>query len=195
MRRAPPFTMSTAERSRNRDARFRPESHEEKGVNFLTKTVGREMKPSCELVLQKEDYQTETSKRMAVNIMDFNLSEEHHLIRASVRELYFEKYVEPIAEMTDAEAKFPADTIKKLVEQDFLGIPLPSGIWRRRGGSPELHHRSGRNIQGHARRQVSRLRVEIPPSLVFQFLSLEPKNRSKDSWFPFARAKYSAPLP
>ena len=56
--------------------------------------------------------------------MDFNLTEEHKLIRASVRE-FCEKYVEPIAEATDSEPKFPADTIKKLAEQDLLGIPYP----------------------------------------------------------------------
>ena len=56
--------------------------------------------------------------------MDFNLSEEHKLIRSSVRE-FCEKYVEPIAELTDSEAKFPADTVKKMAEQDWLGIPYP----------------------------------------------------------------------
>ena len=56
--------------------------------------------------------------------MDFNLTEEHKLIRANVRE-FCQKYVEPIAEITDSEPKFPADTIKKLAEQDMLGIPYP----------------------------------------------------------------------
>jgi butyryl-CoA dehydrogenase len=56
--------------------------------------------------------------------MDFNLTEEHQLIRSSVRE-FCQKYVEPLAEITDSEAKFPADTVKKLAEQDWLGIPYP----------------------------------------------------------------------
>ncbi|MGD0397542.1 MAG: acyl-CoA dehydrogenase [Syntrophobacteraceae bacterium] len=56
--------------------------------------------------------------------MDFNLTEEHQLIRSGVRE-FCQKYVEPCAEITDAEAKFPADTVKKLAEQDWLGIPFP----------------------------------------------------------------------
>jgi butyryl-CoA dehydrogenase len=56
--------------------------------------------------------------------MDFNLTEEHQLIRSGVRE-FCQKYVEPVAEMTDSEAKFPADTVKKLAEQDWLGIPYP----------------------------------------------------------------------
>ena len=56
--------------------------------------------------------------------MDFNLTEEHQLIRSGVRE-FCQKYVEPCAEITDSEAKFPADTMKKLAEQDWLGIPFP----------------------------------------------------------------------
>ena len=56
--------------------------------------------------------------------MNFNLSEEHQLIRSNARE-FCQKYVEPYAEITDSEAKFPADTVKKLAEQDWLGIPFP----------------------------------------------------------------------
>ncbi|MHC1725644.1 MAG: acyl-CoA dehydrogenase [Syntrophobacteraceae bacterium] len=56
--------------------------------------------------------------------MNFKLSEEHQLIRASVRE-FCEKHVDPIAELTDNEPRFPADTIKKLAEQDWMGIPYP----------------------------------------------------------------------
>lgn len=56
--------------------------------------------------------------------MDFNLTEEHQLIRSGVRE-FCQKYVEPCAEITDSEAKFPADTMKKLADQDWLGIPFP----------------------------------------------------------------------
>lgn len=56
--------------------------------------------------------------------MDFQLTEEHQLIRQSVRE-FCDKYVSPLAETTDMEARFPAETIKKLAEQDLLGIPYP----------------------------------------------------------------------
>ncbi len=57
--------------------------------------------------------------------MDFKLTEEHQLIRQSVRE-FCDKYVAPIAEETDRDAKFPAETIKKLAEQDWMGIPYPA---------------------------------------------------------------------
>ncbi|MGA7494638.1 MAG: acyl-CoA dehydrogenase [Syntrophobacteraceae bacterium] len=56
--------------------------------------------------------------------MNFNLTEEHQLIRSGVRE-FCQKYVEPCAEITDSEAKFPADTVKRLADQDWLGIPFP----------------------------------------------------------------------
>ena len=56
--------------------------------------------------------------------MDFNLTEEHQLIRQSVKE-FCEKYVCPIADQVDQEPRFPAETVKKLAEQDWLGIPYP----------------------------------------------------------------------
>lgn len=57
--------------------------------------------------------------------MNFQLTEEHQLIRASVRE-FCDKYVTPIADEVDQEARFPADVIKKLAEQDWMGIPYPT---------------------------------------------------------------------
>jgi butyryl-CoA dehydrogenase len=56
--------------------------------------------------------------------MNFELTEEQQMIRANVRE-FCEKYLEPIAEEVDREAKFPEDAVKKLAEQDLLGIPYP----------------------------------------------------------------------
>src|SRR5208337_566096 len=56
--------------------------------------------------------------------MDFNLTEEHELIRQSVIE-FCDRYVCPIADGVDQEPSFPAETIKKLAEQDLMGIPYP----------------------------------------------------------------------
>lgn len=56
--------------------------------------------------------------------MDFNLTEEHELIRQSVRE-FSDRHVCPIADKVDQEPRFPAETVKKLAEQDWLGIPFP----------------------------------------------------------------------
>ena len=57
--------------------------------------------------------------------MDFQLTEEHELIRASVRE-FCEMHVEPIANQTDQEARFPSETLKRMAEQDWFGIPYPA---------------------------------------------------------------------
>ncbi len=56
--------------------------------------------------------------------MDFNLTEEQKLIRQGVKE-FCERYVSPIADEVDQEPRFPAETVKKLAEQDWLGIPYP----------------------------------------------------------------------
>jgi butyryl-CoA dehydrogenase len=56
--------------------------------------------------------------------MDFELTEEQQLVRASVRE-FCEKYVEPIADAVDQEQRFPSENVKKLAEQDWLGIAYP----------------------------------------------------------------------
>ncbi len=56
--------------------------------------------------------------------MDLELTEEQQLVRASVRE-FCEKYVEPMADAVDQELRFPSETVKRLAEQDWLGIPYP----------------------------------------------------------------------
>ena len=56
--------------------------------------------------------------------MNFHFTEEQQLVRASVRE-FCEKFVEPIADNIDQEARFPAENARKLAEQDWLGIPYP----------------------------------------------------------------------
>lgn len=57
--------------------------------------------------------------------MNFQPTEEQELIRAGVREFCL-KYVEPIAEQVDMEPRFPRENIKRLAEQDWLGIPYPT---------------------------------------------------------------------
>jgi butyryl-CoA dehydrogenase len=56
--------------------------------------------------------------------MDFNLTEEHQLIRQSVNE-FSDRHVCPIADEVDQEPRFPAETVKQLAEQDLMGIPYP----------------------------------------------------------------------
>lgn len=56
--------------------------------------------------------------------MIFQLTEEQELVRASVRE-FCGKFVEPMADEIDQEARFPSDNVRRLAEQDWLGIPYP----------------------------------------------------------------------
>jgi butyryl-CoA dehydrogenase len=56
--------------------------------------------------------------------MYFELSEEQQLVKANMRE-FCEKFVEPAAEETDHGARFPSENLKKLAEQEMLGIPYP----------------------------------------------------------------------
>ena len=56
--------------------------------------------------------------------MNLELTEEQQLVRASVRE-FCEKYVEPAADAVDQEPRFPSENVKRLAEQDWLGIPYP----------------------------------------------------------------------
>jgi len=57
--------------------------------------------------------------------MNFQLTEEHQLIRAGVRE-FCGKFVDPVANEIDQEPRFPSEIVKKLAEQDWLGIPYPA---------------------------------------------------------------------
>ncbi len=56
--------------------------------------------------------------------MHLELTEEQQLVRASVRE-FCEKYIEPLADAVDQEPCFPSENVKRLAEQDWLGIPYP----------------------------------------------------------------------
>lgn len=57
--------------------------------------------------------------------MDFKLTEEQELIRASVRE-FAQKYLEPIAEEIDEESRYPKEVMDQIAEMDWLGIPFPT---------------------------------------------------------------------
>ncbi|MGO9373339.1 MAG: acyl-CoA dehydrogenase [Syntrophobacteraceae bacterium] len=56
--------------------------------------------------------------------MDFNLSEEHQLIRQGVQE-FCDKNVCPIAEEVDRNQRYPEEVIKKIAEQEWMGIYFP----------------------------------------------------------------------
>ncbi len=55
--------------------------------------------------------------------MDFQLTDEHLLIKNTVRE-FAEKEIAPRAEEIDATDEFPADIFKRMAELGLLGIPF-----------------------------------------------------------------------
>jgi len=57
--------------------------------------------------------------------MDFELTEEQAMIRATVRD-FAEKEIAPVARENDRNGHFPADIVKKMGEMGFMGLNLPS---------------------------------------------------------------------
>jgi short-chain 2-methylacyl-CoA dehydrogenase len=56
--------------------------------------------------------------------MDFDLSDDHRLIRRTVRE-FAEGEVAPVAEELDREKRFPYDIVRQLGDLNLMGIPFP----------------------------------------------------------------------
>jgi butyryl-CoA dehydrogenase len=56
--------------------------------------------------------------------MQLELTEEQQLVKAGMRE-FCEKYVGPVADEVDRDARFPVENIGRLAGQDMLGIPYP----------------------------------------------------------------------
>jgi alkylation response protein AidB-like acyl-CoA dehydrogenase len=56
--------------------------------------------------------------------MNFDLSEEHELIRRTVRE-FADQRIAPVAEELDREARFPYDIVAELAELGLMGMTIP----------------------------------------------------------------------
>jgi short-chain 2-methylacyl-CoA dehydrogenase len=56
--------------------------------------------------------------------LNFELSDEHQLLRSTVRE-FAEERIAPVAEELDREHRFPYDIIAGLAELGLMGIPIP----------------------------------------------------------------------
>jgi alkylation response protein AidB-like acyl-CoA dehydrogenase len=56
--------------------------------------------------------------------MNFDLGEEHELVRRTVRE-FAEQRVAPVAEELDREERFPYDIVTELAELGLMGMPFP----------------------------------------------------------------------
>jgi short/branched chain acyl-CoA dehydrogenase len=56
--------------------------------------------------------------------MNFDLSDDHELIRRTVRD-FAEQAVAPVAEELDREKRFPYEIVRQLGDLDLMGIPFP----------------------------------------------------------------------
>jgi short-chain 2-methylacyl-CoA dehydrogenase len=56
--------------------------------------------------------------------MEFTLSDDHRLLRATVRE-FAEHEIAPVAEQLDRTKSFPYEIVRRLGELDLMGIPFP----------------------------------------------------------------------
>ncbi len=59
--------------------------------------------------------------------MDFDLSSEHELFRATVRAFAVD-HVAPVAEELDRESRFPYDLVAEMSELGLMGIPFPEEL-------------------------------------------------------------------
>ena len=59
--------------------------------------------------------------------MNFDLSEEHELVRRTVRE-FAEQRVAPVAEELDREARFPYELVAELAELGVMGMTIPEEL-------------------------------------------------------------------
>jgi alkylation response protein AidB-like acyl-CoA dehydrogenase len=64
---------------------------------------------------------------MLPGLMDFDLSDDHQLIRRTARD-FAEQEVAPAAEALDREKRFPYELVAKLGELGFMGIPFPEEV-------------------------------------------------------------------
>jgi alkylation response protein AidB-like acyl-CoA dehydrogenase len=56
--------------------------------------------------------------------VDFDLAEEHELVRRTVREFAVER-VAPVAEELDRESRFPYELVSELADLGLMGMPIP----------------------------------------------------------------------
>ena len=59
--------------------------------------------------------------------MDFDLSDDHRLLRSTVRD-FAEQEIAPVAEELDRTKTFPYELVKRLGELNLMGIPFPEEV-------------------------------------------------------------------
>ena len=71
-----------------------------------------------------EAFEFDARWKYACGGLDFDLSAEHQLIRATVRE-FAEQQVAPVAADLDREHRFPYELVAELAELGLMGMPIP----------------------------------------------------------------------
>lgn len=69
--------------------------------------------------------------------MDFSLTEEQKMLKATVRD-FATKELEPIAAEIDEAGRFPAESVRKMAELGLMGVPFPEKYGGSGGGPLEF---------------------------------------------------------
>ena len=113
-------------------------------------------------------------------MLSFDLSDEHRLFRATVRE-FAEGEIGPQAEALDREGRFPLDLVAKAAELGLMGIPIPAE-WEG-GGADTLAYAIA--IEELARVDQSfAITVAAHTSLGTQPINLFGTDEQKQKWLP-----------
>ena len=101
--------------------------------------------------------------------MEFGYSKEQVLLREMYKK-FAETEIKPLAEELDEEERFPVESIPKLARYGFMGIPFPKEY----GGAG-----------GKLSFPLTHLCVQV-----LSITSVQ-KNRNRNIWYPWQRAKKS----
>ena len=69
--------------------------------------------------------------------MDFDLTQDQKMIKAMVQD-FADRELEPIAAAIDEEARFPAESVKRMAELGLMGLGFPEAYGGAGGGETEL---------------------------------------------------------
>ena len=122
--------------------------------------------------------------------MNFQLSEEHEMIRKMVRD-FAENEVAPTATERDEEARFDMEIWEKMAELGLTGIPWPEeygGIGIR---LPGLCHRRGRIVPRMRIHGGNAFRTYFPCRLA-GIINLVRKNKNKNTFVRWRKERKSA---
>ena len=112
--------------------------------------------------------------------MDFELSDDHRLLRDTVRD-FARGEVAPVAEALDREKRFPYDIVRRLGELDLMGIPFPEAYGG--GGGDSLAYALAVEELARADSSVA-ITLCAHTSLGTQPLYLFGSEEQKQQWLP-----------